>query len=72
MDTERLIQMANAIGQFFEAMPDREEALDGVAAHLRRYWAPSLREALLAQSRSEAVEQALHPLVAQALRTRWP
>jgi hypothetical protein len=27
---------------------------------------------LLAQSRSEAVEQALHPLVAQALRTRWP
>ena len=32
MDASNLIRMANRIGQFFEAMPDREEALDGSRA----------------------------------------
>lgn len=45
--TERLVQMANQIGVFFEAMPDEDEALEGIAEHIRRYWAPDMRKELL-------------------------
>jgi formate dehydrogenase subunit delta len=71
MNLETLVQMANGIGQFFDAMADRDEALDGVANHLRRYWAPAMRAQLLAGAQQEAAA-ALHPLVAEALRTRQP
>lgn len=47
MNIANLIKMANQIGAFFEAMPDREEAVSGVASHLRRTWDPRMREALL-------------------------
>ncbi|CAB3781165.1 formate dehydrogenase subunit delta [Paraburkholderia fynbosensis] len=48
MDTQNLIDMANRIGDFFESMPDHEEALAGVADHIRRFWEPRMRRALLA------------------------
>lgn len=67
MDLANLIHMANRIGQFFEAMPDRSEALDGIADHIRKFWAPPMRTQL-----GRAIEGgeagALHPLVAEALR----
>ncbi len=44
-----LIRMANQIGTFFESMPDREEALRGIATHLRKFWDPRMRQAFLAQ-----------------------
>jgi len=44
---ERLVAMANQIGDFFAAYPhgQREE---GVRNHLRHYWDPRMRQALLA------------------------
>jgi formate dehydrogenase subunit delta len=47
MDVERLVSMANQIGDFFAAYPagQREE---GVRNHLRNYWDPRMRAALLA------------------------
>ena len=48
MQVESLVRMANQIGTFFEAMPDREEALEGIAHHLKRFWEPRMRRALLA------------------------
>ncbi|MCA3787073.1 formate dehydrogenase subunit delta, partial [Burkholderia sp.] len=48
MDHEHLIDMANQIGAFFESMPDRDEALAGIADHIRRFWEPRMRRALLA------------------------
>ncbi|HEX7932597.1 MAG TPA: formate dehydrogenase subunit delta [Paraburkholderia sp.] len=48
MDTQNLIDMANRIGDFFDSMPDREEAVAGVADHIRRFWEPRMRRALLA------------------------
>uniref|UniRef100_UPI001A8D0527 formate dehydrogenase subunit delta n=1 Tax=Trinickia mobilis TaxID=2816356 RepID=UPI001A8D0527 len=48
MNQEHLIVMANQIGEFFESMPDREEALAGVADHIRRFWEPRMRRAILA------------------------
>ena len=47
MDNQNLIDMANRIGEFFDSMPDREEALTGVADHIRRFWEPRMRRALL-------------------------
>jgi len=48
MDTARLVDMANRIGQFFEGMPDAAQAGREIAQHLRRFWAPQMRLELLA------------------------
>ena len=48
MNVEHLVKMANQIGAFFEAMPDRAEAVAGVANHLKRTWEPRMRAGLLA------------------------
>ncbi|HDR9806869.1 TPA: formate dehydrogenase subunit delta, partial [Burkholderia cenocepacia] len=42
MNSEHLIDMANQIGAFFESMPDRDEALTGIAEHIRRFWEPRM------------------------------
>ena len=43
---DKLIKMANQIGDFFAAMPDREQAMTDIAGHLRRMWEPRMRRAL--------------------------
>jgi len=67
MDTDNLIHMANRIGEFFDAMPDRHEAVEGIAQHLRRYWDPRMRRELLAHVQQRQGE-GLTPLVLDALR----
>jgi len=47
MNPANLIKMANQIGSFFETMPDREQAQNGIASHIKRFWAPRMRHALL-------------------------
>ncbi|HUW37462.1 MAG TPA: formate dehydrogenase subunit delta [Rhodocyclaceae bacterium] len=47
MNIGNLVKMANQIGAFFEAMPDRAQAVADVAAHLQRSWEPRMRAALL-------------------------
>ncbi len=47
MNRAQLATMANQIGAFFASMPDRDEALAGLADHLRRFWEPRMRRALL-------------------------
>ena len=48
MHIESLIRMANQIGAFFDAMPDRDEALHELVQHIRRFWEPRMRKELLA------------------------
>ena len=48
MKLDKLIRMANQIGAFFEAMPDRDQAIQDIASHLRRTWEPRMRTQLLA------------------------
>ncbi|HSW18802.1 MAG TPA: formate dehydrogenase subunit delta [Ramlibacter sp.] len=48
MHIDNLVHMANRIGEFFQAMPDREESLDEIAQHLRKFWEPRMRRELLA------------------------
>ena len=45
---DKLVTMVNQIGSFFEAMPDRTEALDGAAQHIKKFWEPRMRIELLA------------------------
>ncbi|MFQ5562415.1 MAG: formate dehydrogenase subunit delta [Parvularculaceae bacterium] len=47
MERADLIRMANQISQFFEAYGE-EEAVEGVANHLRMFWAPRMRCDLVA------------------------
>jgi formate dehydrogenase subunit delta len=44
---DNLVRMANQIGTFFASMPDRKEALEGIATHLKNFWDPRMRAAFL-------------------------
>lgn len=66
MNLNHLLKMANQIGAFFEAMPDREQAVADVAAHLRGTWEPRMRQQILA-CLGTADEDKLKPLVRDAL-----
>ncbi len=48
MNTDKLVNMANRIGEFFQSMPDRAEATAGVADHILKFWEPRMRRELLA------------------------
>ena len=66
MDVRILVHMANLIGEFFEAMPDREEAKEGIAQHIRKSWEPRMRLRLLAHL-DEDPAPGLSELVREAL-----
>ncbi len=66
MNIEHLIHMANQIGTYFEAEPDRATASAGVADHLARFWEKRMRQSLYAYLDS-AQDSALAPLVSEAL-----
>ncbi|AOB25887.1 MULTISPECIES: formate dehydrogenase subunit delta [Bordetella] len=48
MEIGNLIRMANRIGDFFDAYPDRAEAQAGIATHIQKFWEPRMRIQLLA------------------------
>ena len=69
MDASNLIHMANRIGEFFEAMPDRDEALHGVAEHIQKFWEPRMRERIrTCVETPEGEGAALSPFVREALQ----
>ena len=43
----KLVRMANQIGDFYAAMPEKE-AVEGAASHLRLYWTPKMIRELIA------------------------
>ena len=47
--TEHLVKMANAIGQFFGAEPEREDAIAGIANHIAKFWTKRMRDKLSAE-----------------------
>ena len=71
MDIAKLVRMANQIGTFFQAMPDRTEALEGIALHLQKFWEPRMRRELLgALEAGHADTAALLPIVKEAVEGR--
>jgi len=69
MDVDNLVHMANRIGEFFQAMPDHDEALDGIANHIRKFWEPRMRHQLAAHVAASG-GQGLSALVLQAVQSR--
>lgn len=67
MDIDKLIIMANQIGDFFESWPEPEQAATEVANHLRRYWAPQMRATLIAHAHASG--NGLSPLLRKALQS---
>lgn len=71
MDIANLIRMANRIGDFFEAMPDRAEAMDDIAEHIQKFWEPRMRTALLdfldESPDGQAGDVGLDPMVRDAI-----
>jgi len=48
MQTETLIKMANQIGDFFEAEPNKTQAQLDIAQHLNRFWTKDMRNQIAA------------------------
>ncbi|AZG12403.1 MULTISPECIES: formate dehydrogenase subunit delta [Cupriavidus] len=65
MHIENLVKMANQIGSFFEAMPDREEALADIAGHVKKFWEPRMKRAFLAHV--DAGGEGVDPIVLEAV-----
>ena len=68
MDSDNLIRMVNRIGEFFEAQPDRDAALQGIAEHLRKFWDPRMRVQILQVLEQPGEAAQLRPLVREALQ----
>ena len=67
MDINNLVTMANRIGDFYESMPDAQEAKQDIATHLLKFWEPRMRRALL-NHLNQSDTAALHDLVRQAVQ----
>lgn len=48
MNIQRLVRMANDIGNFFKSEPDHAAAVESVAFHLKRFWDPRMRREIVA------------------------
>jgi formate dehydrogenase subunit delta len=44
---DKLVRMANQIGDFYAAMPERE-GIEGAATHVRMYWTPKMIREIIA------------------------
>jgi formate dehydrogenase subunit delta len=62
--TEKLVRMANQIGDFYAALPEKE-AVEGAASHLRLYWTPKMIAEIIAAA--ETGHAGLNPTAAHAV-----
>ena len=66
MDIQNLVKMANQIGAFFESMPDREQAKEDIASHIKKFWEPRMRKAIVEGLATPATE-GLSAIVREAI-----
>ena len=64
MSPEKLVYMANQIGRFF-AHQGEAQAIVSTADHLRKFWAPRMRKAIL--DYVESGGEGLEPLVKHSI-----
>ena len=67
MQAEKLIKMANQVGDFYEAFPDKTEAKQEIAGHLNKFWNSSMRLSL-AKYVGEHQGAGLHAAVIEAVQ----
>jgi formate dehydrogenase subunit delta len=66
---DRLIYMANQIGKFFQSQCN-DRAVAGIAEHIRKFWDPRMRSAILAHV--DAGGAGLDPNVRDAITALRP
>jgi formate dehydrogenase subunit delta len=64
MSPDRLVYMANQIGNFF-AYQRKDEVVPGIANHIRKFWDPRMRSAIFAYI--DAGGEGIDPPVREAL-----
>jgi len=67
MDIQRLISMANQIGDFYESYPDQSHAQYDIAEHINKFWALSMRQQI-AQYVTEQGGAGLHGQVQSSIK----
>jgi formate dehydrogenase subunit delta len=68
MDIHHLVKMANDICAFYEALPDREEAINSIATHLKNFWEPRMRREIIDHAKRGAEQDPrLKELVREAI-----
>jgi formate dehydrogenase subunit delta len=69
MSPEKLVYMANQIGRFF-AHEGEKQAPESIAIHLKKFWDPRMRSAIVAHLDADGKD--LDPLVRQAVERLRP
>ncbi|MCK6425308.1 MAG: formate dehydrogenase subunit delta [Burkholderiaceae bacterium] len=69
-DPQTIVRLANRIGEFFAAYPCHEEAVEGVATHIRKFWEPRMRRQLYAHLDGPAQGEGLSELLRETARAR--
>ena len=64
--SDKLVYMANQIGKFFQSQ-GADAAVVGIAEHLKKFWDPRMRSAIIAHF--EAGGAGLDPFVRDAVQT---
>jgi formate dehydrogenase subunit delta len=64
MSPEKLVYMANQIGRFFAHQPD-DKAIASTTDHLKKFWDPRMRDAIIDYANGGA--EGLQPLVLRAV-----
>jgi len=62
---DKLVRMANQIGQFFQSQP-HDAAVAGIVDHLRSFWTPKMRRQIA--DHAAAGGAGLDPLTLEAVR----
>ena len=64
-DPEKLVKMANQIGDFFKSYPEAT-AVEGVREHIAKFWNRKMREELFAHLEKAGMAE-LQPMVVKAI-----
>jgi formate dehydrogenase subunit delta len=67
MDIRHLVTMANQIGTFFETSTDPDEAVKGIARHLKNFWDPRMRRQIVAYATRKGGGRGLDEPVKKAI-----
>lgn len=67
MKAERLVEMANDIGNFFKSEPDHEDAVAGVYQHLHKFWEKRMQQQMVQYLNEQGGEE-LQPIVKEAVQ----
>ena len=65
-DPEKLVKMANQIGDFFKSYPE-DAAVEGIRDHISKFWNRKMRDEFFAHLDKKG-EAALQPFVASAVQ----